>query len=194
MPTGNAPYSEDMVQLISMLGGDSASSVDALWPLVYDELRRLAADYLISERQDHTLDPTGLVHEAYVRLVNQSDAAWHDRPHFFAVAARVMRRILIDHARAHRAEKRGGGRPKTSLDEAVDCFEQRAVNLVALDDALSRLSEVDARKSRVVELRFFGGLMLEEVAEFLDVSLRTVERDWTMAKAWLRAEIGGQHS
>jgi RNA polymerase sigma factor (TIGR02999 family) len=184
------PPPKDMEDLLKFCGIPSRDAVHRLWPNVYDELRRLAADFLQRERRDHTLDPTGLVHEAYVRLINQRTAGWNDQSQFFAVAAKVMRRILVDHARSHRAAKRGGGKPTTGLDEAVNCFEQRAVDLVALDAALQALGDIDERKSRVVELRFFGGLSLDETAKVLDVSLRTVERDWTMAKAWLRTEIG----
>lgn len=181
---------DDLAGWLNGNGSSSREAVHEMWPVVYDELRRLAADFLYSERRDHTLDPTALVHEAYVRLIRQRTAGWSDRTQFFSVAAKIMRRVLVDHARSHRAAKRGGGRPTTALDEAVDCFEARAVNLVALDGALEALAKVDVRKAKVVELRFFGGLALEEVAELLHVSLRTVERDWTLAKAWLRGEIG----
>ncbi len=178
-----------MAQLLETLGSKSRDAVHELWPAVYDELRGLAASFLQTERRDHTLDATALVHEAYVRIANQRTAGWKDRAQFLAVAAKVMRRILVDHARTHRAAKRGGGVAATALDEAVCCFEERAVDLVVLDEALQNLATIDARKARVVELRFFGGLSLDEIARVLDVSLRTVERDWTMAKAWLRKEI-----
>ncbi len=183
------PTPDDMTQLLDTLGHQSRDAVDVLWPVVYDELRGLAASFLQAERRDHTLDATSLVHEAYVKLANQRTAGWADRTEFLAVASKVMRRILVDHARSHRAAKRGGGVAKTPLDEAVDGFEERAGDLIALDDALQNLAKVDARKARVVELRFFGGLSLEEVTRVLGVSLRTVERDWTMAKAWLRCEV-----
>ncbi len=191
MESLKTPPPDDMKQLLEGYGCESRDAIHQLWPNVYDELRRLAADFLRRERSDHTLDPTALVHEAYVRLINQRTAGWRDQAQFFAIAAKIMRRILVDHARTHRAQKRGGGRAKTSLDEALDCFEERAVDLVALDESLQALTQMDERKSKVVELRFFGGLSLEEIANVLNVSLRTAERDWTVAKAWLRADIGG---
>jgi RNA polymerase sigma factor (TIGR02999 family) len=179
-------------EVLDLLGCDTRAGRDEvhrLWPAVYDDLRRMAADFLSGERGDHTLDATALVHEAYVRLIGQRTVGWKSESQFFAVAATVMRRILVDHARRCRATKRGGGLRKSTLDEALDCFEERAVDLVALDDALEQLSTFDERKGRVVELRFFGGLTLDEVARVLDVSLRTVERDWTLARAWLRGEL-----
>lgn len=160
-----------------------------LMPLVYDELRQLAHHYLRRERADHTLQATGLVHEAYLRLVDQSTTTWQNRAHFFGVAAQVMRRILVDYARAHRAEKRGGDRQKLAFDEALTPSAERSVDLIALDDALKDLVTFDARQSRIVELRFFGGLTIEEVGEVLDVSPRTIKREWRMARAWLRREI-----
>jgi RNA polymerase sigma factor (TIGR02999 family) len=158
-------------------------------PLVYNELRRLADHYLRQERQDHTLQPTALVHEAYLKLIDQTRVDWQNRAHFFGVAAQVMRRILVDHARRHRASKRGGFQQKLTLDEAIDYSQSRDVDLVALDDALNALARLDARQSRIVELRFFGGLTIEETAEALDISPATVKVDWSMAKAWLRREI-----
>lgn len=163
--------------------------MDRLLPVVYDELRSLASMFLGHERANHTLQPTALVHEAYMRLIGQRSVGWKDRAQFFAAAATVMRRILVDHARAQKALKRGGGRAQTPLDEAVAVFEERAVDLVALDEALSRLAEMDERKARVVELRFFGGLTVAETAKVVDAPLRTVEREWTLAKAWLKAEL-----
>ncbi|MGZ4985664.1 MAG: ECF-type sigma factor, partial [Chthoniobacterales bacterium] len=141
------------------------------------------------ERPDHTLQATGLVHEAYLRLVDQSTTTWQNRAHFFGVAAQIMRRILVDYARAHRAEKRGGGWDKLALDEASTPLPERGVDLIALDDALKDLLVLDPRQSQIVELRFFGGLTNEEIGEVLDVSPTTVKRDWRMAKAWLRREI-----
>lgn len=158
-------------------------------PLVYDELRGLARQYLQRERRDHTLQATGLVHEAYLRLVDQTATTWRDRAHFFAVAASVMRRVLVDYARAHRAAKRGGALEKIELDEAVALTPERHVDLVALDDALKDLGAFDPRQSQIVELRFFGGLTVEEVAEVLEISPRTVKREWRLARAWLRREI-----
>ncbi|HEV2705795.1 MAG TPA: ECF-type sigma factor [Pyrinomonadaceae bacterium] len=169
-------------------GGDAHAR---LMPLVYDELRRLAQIYLRRERPNHTLQPTALVHEAYLRLVDQSRVEWQDRAHFYGVAAQMMRRILIDHARAYASEKRGGSGRPLSLDEAAFLPEERAADLLALDDALKLLAEKDERKGRVVELRFFGGLSVRETAEVLGVHTATVERDWLVAKAWLYREIEG---
>lgn len=157
-----------------------------LMPLVYEELRRLAHQYLQRERPDHTLQATSLVHEAYLRLVDQGTTTWQNRAHFFAVAAQVMRRILVDYARTHRAEKRGGNWDKLAFEEALAPSSERNVDLVSLDDALKDLLELDPRQSQIVELRFFGGLSIEELAEVLQVSPRTVKREWRIAKAWLR--------
>lgn len=160
-----------------------------LMPLVYEELRRLAAFYLKSERTDHTLQPTALVHEAYLRLVDQNRVTWQNRTHFYGVAAKMMRRVLVDHARAHITEKRGGALIKTSLDEAKVLPHERPKDLLALDEALERLAKFDERKCHVVELRFFGGLDNEETAIALGVTEKTVRRDWNMAKLWLYREI-----
>jgi RNA polymerase sigma factor (TIGR02999 family) len=160
-----------------------------LMPLVYDELRRLAAHYLGRERPDHTLQPTALVHEAYLRLVDQSGVRWQNRAHFFGIAAKLMRQILVNHALAHRAAKRGGTAFKLTLDEAVDVCGERSFYLVALDEALARLAALDPQQGRIVELRFFGGLTIEEVAEVLRVSPATVEREWITAKAWLHCTL-----
>jgi RNA polymerase sigma factor (TIGR02999 family) len=162
---------------------------DQLYALVYDELRSLASSYMRRERPDHTLQTTALVNEAYLKLVGHRDSLPQNRLHFFAVAAKVMRQILIDHARTHGAEKRGGGAVKVPLDEAAVMSEERAAELLALDEALDRLAAVDARKSQVVELRFFGGLTIEETAELLGVSFNTAVRDWEMARAWLYRSI-----
>ncbi|CAN5530205.1 sigma-70 family RNA polymerase sigma factor [soil metagenome] len=160
-----------------------------LMPFVYEELRQLVQPYLERERADHTLQATGLVHEAYLRLVDQSTTTWQNRAHFFGVAAQIMRRILVDYARSHRAEKRGGGWDKLAFDEALAPAAERSIDLIALDDALKDLLALDPRQSQIVELRFFGGLTNEEIAEVLDVSATTVKREWRMAKAWLRREI-----
>ncbi len=160
-----------------------------LMPLVYAELRRLARDYLRRERSDHTLQPTALVHEAYLRLVDQTRLTWQNRAHFYGIAAQLMRRILVDHARTHGAQKRGGATQKLSLDEARFSPEERPADLLALDEALKALAETDERKARVVELRFFGGLNMEETAEVLQVSEKTIRRDWQMAKLWLHREL-----
>jgi RNA polymerase sigma-70 factor, ECF subfamily len=159
-------------------------------PLVNQELRRLAKRYMFGERAGHTLQTTALVNEAYLRLVNSRRVNWQNRAHFFAISAQLMRRILVDHARARGYQKRGGGVPKVTLDEALVGSEEKGRNLVALDDALTALAEVDLRKSKVVELRFFGGLSVEETAEVLKVSPETVMRDWRLAKAWLAREMG----
>src|SRR5918911_2273336 len=160
---------EDVTQLLIELSQGNRVKVDLLLPLIYDELRSLATNYLRRERADHTLQATALVHEAYLRLVDQTNISWQNRAHFFSVAAQVMRHILVDHARKVHAEKRGGGERKLSLDEAVSFFAERDVNLVALDEALNKLAEMDAQQSRIVELRFFGGLKIEEIAEVLKI-------------------------
>jgi RNA polymerase sigma factor (TIGR02999 family) len=160
-----------------------------MMPLIYDELRRQAQRYLQRERPDHTLQATALVHEAYLRLVDQKKVQWQNRAHFFGVAAQVMRRLLVDHARQQHAAKRGGVVPKLALDEALQVADARAADVVALDEALTALAALDPQHSRLVELRFFGGLTIEETAEVLGVSPATVKRDWSMAKAWLYREL-----
>jgi RNA polymerase sigma-70 factor (ECF subfamily) len=182
---------EDITQILQEVSGGNREAPARLMPLIYDELRRLADYYLRRERPDHTLQPTALVHEAYLKLIDQTRVDWQNRAHFFGVAAQLMRRILVDHARRHRASKRGGFQQKLTLDEAVDYSQTRDVDLVKLDDALTALAKFDARQSRIVELRFFGGLTIEETAEALGISPATVKVDWSMAKAWLRREIGG---
>ncbi|MEM9554967.1 MAG: sigma-70 family RNA polymerase sigma factor [Acidobacteriota bacterium] len=170
-------------------GEDSA--LDDLMPLVYEELRRLARSRLRAERSDHTLQPTALVHEAYVRLLNAERPSWRSRAHFFAVAALVMRRVLIDHARTRGRQRRGSGAVHVDLDPArVAGFEAPTVDLLALDQVLKRLDARDPRKAQVVQMRFFGGLTLDEVAEVLDISQVTVVRDWRLARAWLLREFG----
>lgn len=158
-------------------------------PLVYSELRRMANRYLQGERSDHTLQSTALVHEAYVRMTQQDLPQWQNRAHFFAVAAQLMRQILVDHARGHRASKRGGSSYKLALDEAEEQPLVRDIDIVALDDALKSLANMDAQQSKVVELKFFGGLTVEDTAEVLGVSASTVKRDWTTARAWLFREL-----
>lgn len=170
--------------LMAWRAGDSAA-VERLFPLVYEELRRIAHRQLGRERPDHTLGTTALVHEAYLRLVDQTRAQLTDRAHFFAIAARVMRRILVDYARQHQALKRGGAVTHISLSEAPVTAAERAETLVALDEALTRLAEVDERLPQVIECRFFGGLTEEETAEALGITARTVRRDWIKAKGWL---------
>ncbi len=169
-------------------GGDR-NDLEALLPLVYDELRRLAHHHLKSERPDHTLQSTALVHEAYCRLVGQDLPEWKSRAHFFAIAAQLMRQILVDYARRRRASKRGSGVCMLTLDDAVALPQRKDVDVVALDDALNILAEVDPRQSRVVELRFFAGLSLEETSEVMGIATATVQCDWTAARAWLHREI-----
>lgn len=171
-------------------GGDP-EALDALLPLVYAELRRVAGRYMNRERRDHTLQATALVNEAYLRLIDVQAVRWQNRAHFFAMAARMMRRILVDAARARDYQKRGGGAAMLSLDEALVVPLEPAEDLVALDEALNALARVDVRKSQVVELRFFGGLDIDETAEALHVSRDTVKRDWRVAKLWLLRELDG---
>jgi RNA polymerase sigma factor (TIGR02999 family) len=170
--------------LLAWRGGDQ-TALDQLFPLVYEELRHMAHRQLGCERANHTLGTNALVHEAYLRLVDQRRAQWADRAQFFAVAARVMRRVLLDYARQHLAVKRGGGRERVSLDEEALSLDGGAETLVAVDEALDRLRHLDERATRVVECRFFGGLTEEETAEALGVTARTVRRDWVKAQAWL---------
>jgi RNA polymerase sigma-70 factor, ECF subfamily len=174
--------------LIELSNGDRAA-VDLLLPVIYDELRKLAANYLRRERPDHTLQPTALVHEAYLRLIDQSRVNWQNRAHFFGVAAQIMRRLLVDHARKHNAEKRGQDFQKLSLDENIDRAVERSAELIALDDALKTLATFDAQKARMVELRYFGGLSIEETADVLGVTPTTIKRHWRFAKAWLHGEM-----
>src|SRR6185369_1245614 len=173
--------------LVEWSEGDRAA-LDQLTPLVYDELRRLARSYLRRERSDHTLQATALVHEAYIRLVDQHSVSWQNRAHFFGIASQMMRRILVNHALSRGAAKRGGSATKISLDETVN-FEQRDVDLIALNHALKELEELDLRQARIVELRFFGGLSIEETAEVVNLSPATVKREWSTAKLWLRSQI-----
>jgi RNA polymerase sigma factor (TIGR02999 family) len=174
--------------LVDWSRGNKAA-LDQLMPCVYDELRRLASRYLRRERADHTIQPTALVHEAYLRLVDQTEVRWQDRAHFFGMAATVMRHILVDHARRRHRAKRGGSVTWLSLEPIREGFEARSLDLIAVDAALTQLEAVDPQQSRVVELRFFGGLTAEEIAEVLGLSSRTVERDWRTAKAWLRSRL-----
>jgi RNA polymerase sigma factor (TIGR02999 family) len=174
--------------LIAMGAGDT-SALDRLVPLVHDELRRLARRQMRRERPGHTLETTALVNEAYLRLIDLSRVTWQDRAHFFAMSARLMRRVLVDHARSRRFLKRGGGVPTVSLDATMAMAIERPTDLVALDDALRSLSAVDGRKGQVVEMRFFCGLSVDETAEALSVSRETVMRDWRLAKVWLLREL-----
>jgi RNA polymerase sigma factor (TIGR02999 family) len=180
---------KEVTQMLLDWSKGHQEALDKLMPLVYDELHRVADHYLRSERPDHTLQATALVHEAYLQLVDQRHVRWQNRVHFFGLAAQLMRRVLLEHARSHHAAKRGGGERKFSLSEAAGLSKKRETDLVALDDALTRLAAIDPQQSRIVELRFFGGLTVEEAAEVLDVSPRTVKREWRIAKAWLRREL-----
>jgi RNA polymerase sigma factor (TIGR02999 family) len=183
-----SPPNEITERLIAWGAGDRAA-LDQLLPVVYQELRRMAGNYLRQENPGHTLQPTALVHEAWLRLIDQARVDWRNRAQFFGVAAQMMRRILVDHAKAKHREKRGGDAVKLSLDDAINLSRERAADLIALDDALDELTRVDERKSRVVELRYFGGFTIEEIAQILEVSPETVMRDWKLAKAWLYQQI-----
>jgi RNA polymerase sigma factor (TIGR02999 family) len=178
--------SEDVTQLLIAWGKGDESARDQLMPLVYDELHRLAHKHIRKERPGHTLQTSALVNEAFVRLVDQKDVQWQNRTHFFAIAAQMMRRILVDYARSRRYAKRGGNARQVTLNEDLIMSDQRSADVVALDEALGELAGIDERKGKVVELRFFGGLSIEETADVLAVSPGTVMRDWTLAKAWLK--------
>jgi RNA polymerase sigma-70 factor (ECF subfamily) len=187
--TRSTPAPHDVTQLLIDWSNGSQDAVEHLFPLVYEELRRLAHRYMRRERPGHTLQTTAVVHEAYLRLIDQNHVQWQNRAHFFAIAAQMMRRILITHAQSHAYAKRGGGALKVSLDEAAVLSPARAGELIALDEALKSLAVIDVRRSQVVELRFFGGLSNEEIAEVLKISPNTVTRDWNVAKAWLYREM-----
>ena len=187
------PLNHDVTQLLKAWSAGDEQALEKLTPLVYDQLRRAAQHYMSSERPGHTLQATALVHEVYLRLVDCQKIGWQDRAHFFAVSAQLMRRILIDFARSRGYQKRGGGVAAVSLDEAVTVCSQPDTNLIALDDALQALAAVDARKSKLVELRFFGGLSIEESAAVLKVSEDTVGRDWRLSKAWLLRQMKGEN-
>ncbi len=189
MPTDSPQH---VTQLLIELTGGERAVLDELLSLIYGELRSLAANYLRRERPDHTLQPTALVHEAYMRLVDQTQVNWQNRAHFFGVAAQMMRRILVDHARAHNASKRGQEFQKLALDENIDQAFVRGAELIALDDALKLLIEVDPQKARIVELRYFGGLSVEETAEVLGVTPITIKRHWRITKAWLYGQMQQQ--
>jgi RNA polymerase sigma factor (TIGR02999 family) len=182
---------QDVTLLLGEIRRGDRTAVDRLLPIVYAELRRIAGGYLRAERPGHTLQPTALVHEAYMRLVDQRDVAWESRAHFVAVAAQTMRRILVDHARARLAGKRSGGLARVELSEGLASVEQRDVDLIDLDAALERLEEMDPRMARVVELKYFGGLTNPEIAEVVGISVATVDRERAIATAWLRRELEG---
>jgi RNA polymerase sigma factor (TIGR02999 family) len=186
------PAPQEVTQLLIAWSNGDRGALEKLMPLVYDELRRLARRYMNREPAGHTLQTTALVNEAYLRLIEQKEVKWQNRAHFFAISAQLMRRILVSMARARQADKRGGEARPVSLDEALVISENRAAELVALDDAMNELAALDPRRSRVVELRYFGGLSVEETAEVLKVSPDTVMREWKRAKAWLYAELNKQ--
>jgi RNA polymerase sigma factor (TIGR02999 family) len=183
------PSPAEVTRLIGEYRRGDRAALEQLVPLVYAELRKVAARALRAERQGHTLQPTALVHEAYLRLADQKDVQWQNRAHFLGCAAQIMRHILIDSARGRRAGKRGGGAVRVTLDDALGVAAARELDLIALDDALSALAALDARQARVVELRYFGGLSIEETAEVLGVSPATVSNDWAVARTWLRREL-----
>lgn len=183
------PEKADITQLLNKAQSGDKDALDRLLPLVYNELRRVAAHQLKNERGDHTLQATALVHEAYLRLLEQKEVDWRNRAHFFSIAAEMMRRILVNYAVQRNAQKRGDGAAKISLDEIVSFDNGQNFDLVALDEALKKLSEFDADAARIVELRFFGGLTIEETAEVLGVSDSTVKREWRMAKSWLKSQM-----
>jgi RNA polymerase sigma-70 factor, ECF subfamily len=184
-----APSPQQVTRLLAAWGGGDRAALDELMPLVYEELRRLARRCMNRERAGHTLQTSALVNEAYLRLADQTDINWQGRAHFFGIAARLMRQILVDYARRRGYAKRGGDARRVDLDEAMVVSGERAAEVLALDEALKSLAEMDPRKSQVVELRFFGGLSIEETAEVLGVSEGTVRRDWALAKAWLHHAI-----
>lgn len=183
------PLSTQISKLLDDWGKGNEEAREALIPLVYDELRRIARRRLRAERPDHTLESAALVHEAYFRLLEAEAPSWHDRAHFFGVAAQIMRHILVDHARHRRAAKRGGGGPRLTLDTKIALMPKKEVDLLALDDALNKLASLDLQQSRMIEMKFFGGLSIEETATVLDISPATVKREWATARAWLQREM-----
>jgi len=185
------PSRSDITQWLAVCREGDTEALEKLLPIIYDELHRQAVRAFSRERAGHTLQPTALVNEVYLRLVSQHEMKWQNRAQFLGIAAQMMRRILVSHARSRRAAKRGGGGDRITLEEGIAAAPERDVNLLALDEALNRLEAVDAEKSRMVELRFFSGLSVEETAEVMGVSPRTIDRQWQTAKAWLYREIGG---
>ena len=185
------PDADNITQLLLEVKAGNADAMTRLMPLVYRELRRLAGYYFRQERPGHTLQPTALVHEAYLRLVGQTDRNWQNRAQFFAVAAQTMRTVLVDHARANLARKRGGGQVRVELDHSLNLAAPEPRAILVLDETLKRLEQIDPRASRVVELRWFVGLSVEEAAHVMGISEKTVRRDWNFAKAWLQTELEG---
>ena len=183
---------DSITQMLIELTDGNKEVVNQILPHIYDELRKLASSYLRKERSNHTLQPTALVHEAYMKLIDQNRVKWQNRAHFFGIAAQVMRRILMDHARKHQADKRGGEFEKLPIEEEILIVSQdKSAELIALDEALEELAKIDPDKARIVELRYFGGLSIEETAEVMGVSIPTVNRHWKMAKAWLYSQVSG---
>lgn len=181
---------ENITQLLNQWSDGDERALDRLTPLVYEELRQQAARYLRRERPGHTMQTTALINEAYLRLIDAKEVRWQGRAHFFAIAANLMRRILVDHARQRNAAKRGGAPVQVTLDRIVATAKQSNIDVLAIDEALTKLAAIDRQQSQIVELRFFSGLSVEETAAALGVSPRTVKRDWSVARAWLRREIG----
>ena len=181
----------DITQLLIKAGQGDQQAASQLMDRVYDELRHIASNYMRAERRGHTLDTTALVHEAYLRLIGNQNIQWQNRAHFFALASQAMRRVLIDWARKYRAAKRGAGKPKVELEKAAVFVESQAEEYLALDEALNRLEKLDQRQSKIIELRFFGGLTIEEVARVLNISPATVKREWSLARAWLYKQVRG---
>jgi RNA polymerase sigma-70 factor (ECF subfamily) len=185
----NQPASQEITQLLLAWGSGDKAALDALMPIVYEELRKLAKRYMRRQTPGHTLQTTALVNEAYLRLIDSSRVRWQDRTHFFAISAQLMRRVLVDFARAKNSLKRGGEQIQITLDERIEAPFEKETNLVELDEALQKLARLSQRQSQIVELRYFGGLSEEEIAETLEISTRTVRRDWNLARAWLYREL-----
>ena len=183
---------QGVTELIIELANGKRDAVDRLLPLIYDELKRVAANYLRRERSDHTLQPTALVNEAYMKMLDITQVSWQNKAHFIGVAANQMRRILVDHARNHNAQKRGGEFQILTLNEEIDKSDEESTDLIALDDALNELAKMDPVKAKIVELRYFGGLSTTETAEVLGVSPITIKRHWKLTKAWLYGQLSGQ--
>ncbi len=187
-----SPAAHEVTLLLHQISGGDASAVERLVPLIYAELRQIAERAMRQERSDHTLQPTALVHEAFLRLVGKPDLSWESRAHFLNIAALAMRRVLLMHARERRAGKRGGGLERVTLDEQLVGGGDKGIDLIGLDESLERLALIFPRKARVVELRFFAGLSLEETGKVLDISLATVKREWAFARAWIRRDLSDQ--
>ena len=185
------PEQHEITELLAKWSGGNQTALDELYPLVYEELRRLARSYMKREPKGHTLQTTALINEAYVRMVDQKNVRWQNRNHFFAISAQMMRRILVDHARRYLHKKRGGGAKKVSLDEAMLVAAERSEEVLMLDEALNNLARMDPRRCHVVELRYFAGLNNQEIADVLHISENTVMRDWNLARAWLHRQLGG---